>query len=294
MNRFGIKTWAVVIAGCMSACSTGPHAMKTHFDTYTLDYQTSADPALQARLERIDAGLRARYGMTEAQSAVGLLDLRTLRLAMIHPDREEYAASIPKIGILLAYFVRHPEAATNLNPQTRQELGLMAKASNNEMATKFSQEIGLKEVQAVLNDQGFYDATHGGGIWVGKHYGQGGERYGSPVGDNSHGATIRQLLRYFLLLEQGKLVSSEASRTMREIFVSPGIPHDQIKFVKGLAGRDVQIIRKWGSWEDWLHDSAVVTGPGRHYILAALTHHPQGDEYLADLARAVDDLVRQE
>ena len=43
---------------------------------------------------------------------------------------------------------------------------------------------------------------------------------------------------------------------------------DDIKFVHGLAGRDVQIIRKWGSWEDWLHDSAVITGGGRHYILA--------------------------
>jgi len=29
---------------------------------------------------------------------------------MIHPDRIDYAASVPKIGILLAYFQRHPEA----------------------------------------------------------------------------------------------------------------------------------------------------------------------------------------
>jgi len=79
---------------------------------------------------------------------------------------------------------------------------------------------------------------------------------------------------------------------MREIFESPDLPHDQHKFVKGLADRkDLQIIRKWGTWEDWLHDSAVITGPGRHYILVALTHHPKGDEYLEDLARKVDDLV---
>jgi beta-lactamase class A len=102
---------------------------------------------------------------------------------------------------------------------------------------------------------------------------------------------VRQLLRYYLLLEQGKLVSPAASRTMKEIFASPDIPHDQIKFVKGLAGRDVQILRKWGSWEEWLHDSAIVTGPNRHYILVALTRHPQGDEYLADLAAAVDDAL---
>ena len=73
---------------------------------------------------------------------------------------------------------------------------------------------------------------------------------------------------------------------------SPDIPHDNNKFVKGLAGRDVQIIRKSGSWEDWLHDSAVVTGGGRHYILVALTKHLSGDEYLAALAQRVDDLMQ--
>ena len=294
MNRYAILACLSAIALGLSACSTGPRAMKTSLHQYTLDYSTPTDPAWQSELVRIDATLRAKYGMSEGQTAVGVLDLRSLRLAMLHPDREEYAASVPKIGILLAYFVLHPQAATNLPPETRQQLGLMAKASSNEEAARFSQEMGLQQVQTVINSQGFYDAAHGGGIWVGKHYGKSGERYGSPVGDNSHGATIRQLLRYFLLLEQEKLVSAEASRTMRQIFASPAIPHDQIKFVKGLANRDVQIIRKWGSWEDWLHDVAVVTGPNRHYIIAALTRHPKGDEYLEELARAVDDLVTRQ
>jgi hypothetical protein len=61
--------------------------------------------------------------------------------------------------------------------------------------------------------------------------------------------------------------------------------------VKGLHGRDVQIIRKWGTWENWLHDSAVITGGGRHYIIVALTQHPKGDEYLEELAQRVDDLM---
>ena len=167
----------------------------------------------------------------------------------------------------------------------------MVKASVNQMATKFSQEMGLKEIQSVLDSYHFYERDHGGGIWFGKHYGKGGERLGDPVGDNSHAATVRQLLRYFLLLEQGKLISSAASRTMRGIFESPEIPHDQIKFVKALSDRNVEIIRKWGSWEDWQHDVAVITGSGRHYILVALTHHPIGDDYLLDLAKSVDDLM---
>lgn len=265
--------------------------MKPKFYGYSLDINTPVDPELQSRLEAIDGKLRERHGMKIEQTMVGVLDLQTLRLAMLRPDRMEYAASVPKIGILLGYFQLHPEAATNLSRQTRHELGLMTKASSNEMAAKYSQQMGLKQIQQVLNDQGLYNSNHGGGIWVGKHYSKEGERIPDPVGDFSHGANVRQLLRYYLWLEQGKLVSPEASKVMRKIFESPEIPHDPIKFVKGLKGRDVQIIRKWGSWQTWLHDSAVITGPGRHYIMVALTNHPKGDAYLEELAVAVDDLL---
>jgi beta-lactamase class A len=212
---------------------------------------------------------------------------------MVRPDQEEYAASVAKIGILLAWFKLRPESATNLSAEARHELGLMVKASSNEMAAKFSQELGLTNIQQVLNSMHFYDTNHSGGIWVGKHYGKGGERYGDPVADNSHAVTVRQALRFFLLLEQGKLVSPAASKTMRELFASPDIPHDDIKFVKALTPRKVEIIRKWGTWEDWFHDAAVITGPGRHYILVGLTRHPKGDDYLVDLATRVDDLLAE-
>ena len=50
----------------------------------------------------------------------------------IHPDREEYAASVPKVGILLAYFQLHPDAATSLENAARfigdpQEFGVCRK-----------------------------------------------------------------------------------------------------------------------------------------------------------------------
>jgi beta-lactamase class A len=285
MNQFvGVAVLASLVLGA-GGCSTVAPKMNT------LDYHTPVDSKLQAELTRIDANLRSRHGLTPEQASVGLLDLRTHRLAMLHPDREDYAASVAKIGILLAYFQLHPAAATNLDTATRHELGLMIKASSNELATKFASEIGLKPIQAVLDSYHFYDATRGGGLWMGKYYGRGGERWGDPVADHSHAATVRQLLRFYFLLEQGKLVSPAVSKTMLEIFASPDIPADPIKFVKGLAGRDVQILSKSGSWENWLHDTAIITGPGRHYILVALTHHPKGDDYLADLAVAIDDLM---
>lgn len=261
------------------------------FKNYTLDYASPVDAALQTKLESIDTQLRERFGMRAEQTSVGVLDLNTLRLAMVRPDRIDYAASVPKICILLAYFQLHPEAATNLDAQTRRELGEMIKISSNEMAAKYSQQLGLKQIQQVLDSYHFYDAAHGGGLWVGKHYGKGSERYGDPISDNSHAATVRQLLRYYLLLEQGKLVSPAASSNMREIFASPEIAHLNDRFVKGLSGRNVQILRKSGWWEDWFLDTAIITGGGRHYIIVAMTHHPKGDDYLEAFAPMVDDLL---
>lgn len=259
-----------------------------------LDYDTPADAMLQREVEAIDARLRGQLGMTEGDAAVGVVDLKSGHVAMLHPDRIEYAASVPKVGILLAWFALHPDWNARLDATTRHKLGLMAKVSDNEAASTFSRELGLREIQRVLDGYGLYDATRGGGIWVGKHYGKGSERIGDPVADHSHAATVRQLLRYWLLLMQGNLVSREASAAMREIFASPEIPHSDLKFVKALAGRNLDILRKWGSWEQWQHDSAVITGPGRQYILVALTHHACGDEYLEDLARSVDDLMARQ
>ena len=287
-------TVKVALAMCVVVGLSGCGSLETsRMEDYRVDYGTRTDPVLQAKVEEIDARLRGRYGMTTEQSAVGVMDLRTGRLAMIHPDRGEYAASVPKIGILLAYFELNPESRENLDPQVRRELGLMIKASSNEMATKYSRAMGLKEIQRVLDAYQFYDRRHGG-LWMGKHYGPSEERIGDPINDHSHAATVRQLIRFYLLLEQGKLVSPLASKLMREIFASPDIPHDDNKFVKGFAGREVQLLRKWGSCKDWRHDSAIITGPGRQYILVALTHHPKGDDYLVDLARAVDDVMRRD
>lgn len=258
-------------------------------NSLVLDFNTPVDPALQAWLENLDLSLRTELGMSEKDSAAGILDMRSGKLALVRPDRIEYAASVAKIGILYAWFDLHREAPGHMDPQVERELGEMAKISSNEMAAKYSREIGLKKIQEILTRDGFYDAAHGGGIWVGRHYGKSEERYGDPLADHSHAVTVRQVLRFFLLLEQGKLISPEASAEMRRIFDSPELPHDNIKFVKALsANSDLHLRRKWGTWEDWMHDAAAVSGPGRHYLLTAVTHHPRGDEYLEKFAAAVD------
>jgi len=289
ITRLGAALFLLLLPACThTEPRMNPAPRPIHFT-----YDTPMDVGLQRQLGSIDTTLRQRFGMNPEDTAAGLCDLLTGRLALIHPDRIEYAASVPKIGILLAYFVRHPEAAEQLDPAVHHELGLIAKVSSNELAAKYSAQLGLRYIQQCLDERGFYDAQRGGGLWVGKHYGRADERYPDPVGGHPHAATVRQVLRYFLLLEQGQLESPAVSRTLRDIFASPDIPHDPERFVRGLSGRPVEVLRKWGDWEDWQHDAAIVTGPGRHYILVALTHHPRGRDYLAALAAAVDDQLQR-
>src|SRR5690606_9692101 len=114
----------------------------------------------------------------------------------------------------------------------RHDLGLMIKASRNDISTRFTYELGLKKIQEVLNSHDFYDEY--GGIWMGRHFTKSEERWGDPLHNHSHAANVRQLLRYYLLMEQGKLLSPGASKVMREIFESPEIPHTNIRFVKAL------------------------------------------------------------
>src|SRR5215469_4507847 len=148
MKSFAAAFLFVTLLCTNTVMATPP--MNPNFENYTLTYDTPVDPMLQAQLQNIDANLRAKYDMNTNQTSLGLLDLRTLRLATIYPDREDYGASVPKIGILFAYFDLLPDAATNLYAQTRHELGLMIKPSSNEMAAKYSQLLGLKPIQKAL------------------------------------------------------------------------------------------------------------------------------------------------
>jgi beta-lactamase class A len=281
MKRICLALSTLMLASC---ATTAPRSI-------TLDWETKPTPGFQQRIEAIDAELRQRFGIERGQTAVGVLDLKSGRLAMIDPDRIEYAASLAKVGILFAWFQLHPDAALSMDAQTKHELALMIRSSSNEMATKYSRLMGLHEMQDALNAAGFYDASRGGGIWMGKHYGPNSERIGDPVADHSHAVTVRQLLRFYLLLDQRKLVSPEASEAMLEIFAMPDIPHDDVKFVRALAGRNLTILRKLGTWRTWLHDSAIVSGPDRRYVLVGLTNHERGDEYLEGLAVAVDEVM---
>ncbi len=264
-------------------------------DNLRLGHKARVDSFLQRQLIGIDRTLCRELGITVEQRACGVLDLNRGRVAMIRPNAMFYAASVPKIAILLTYFVEHPEAATNLDPDIREQLGRMIKLSDNAVAARFSEELGLMTIAGVLESQRYrlYDMRHGGGLWMGKHYSKADERLRDPLKNLSHAATVRQCMRFYLMLEQGRLVSPGASAVMKEIFASPWLDHHETKFVKGLAATNATILRKSGTWEDHHLDTALIEHEGQCYILVGITEHPRGAEYLERLAADVDEMVRR-
>src|SRR3954471_19800104 len=95
MNR--ILLLPGMIALCLSGCASGNVSKVDSFQNYTLDYDSRPDSKLQKQLEELDERLRARFGMKAEETAVGVLDLNRLRLAMVRPDHMEYAASVAKV-----------------------------------------------------------------------------------------------------------------------------------------------------------------------------------------------------
>jgi D-alanyl-D-alanine dipeptidase len=258
-------------------------------------YRITADAPvaddLQAALERIDGEIAGRLSIPQEQRAFGVLTLGDLDLAMVNPDRMFYAASVPKIAILLGYFAKYPERATDLPADVRRELGHMIKVSDNALAAKYGQLVGMEQVQDTLQAKRyrFYDPKAQTGMWYGKHYTRDSPRAGDPVHDYSHAATVRQCLRFYLMMEQGRLVSGPASARMREIFAAPELEHTAGKFVKGLQGRRLTLVRKSGTWENWHLDTARVDHGDAVYLLVGMAHHQRGAEYLAEMAAALDD-----
>src|SRR5215213_5606603 len=151
----------VLILGMSSAAFAGDPTTQP-YAKFILDFISRTDPGLQPQVEKIDAALRDRFKMTPTQTAVGVYDLTRDRLVLINPDRIDYGASVPKIGILLAYFELYPRAAFELDPTARKELGQMIKLSSNEMASKYSHLMGLRPIQGVIDKYKLYDKDHGG------------------------------------------------------------------------------------------------------------------------------------
>lgn len=252
--------------------------------------------------EALGRSLRQRLGqlglgpaLAEKTLAVALVDVtdpHRPRVAAVNGDHEMYAASLPKIAVLLAAFERIAEGSMALDPATEAALTRMIRVSSDEDAAAMMQRVGKPFIADVLQRPRYrlYDPKRGGGLWAGKDYAQAGLWRRDPLRNLSHAATAMQVARFYYLLETGNLVSREASAKMKEILSSPGIDH---KFVAGLAATapDARLYRKSGTWAQWHSDSALVEHAGHRYIAVALAESSRGGQWMRDIIVALDELV---
>jgi len=254
----------------------------------------SRDPALQdALVGKLKDLSLSRYA-SQGKLAVALVDVtvpENPRVAAVNAHRAMYAASLPKIAILLGAFQKAADGLLTLDEPTLEKLTAMIRVSSNSAATEMLEKVGYEYLEDVLvRRYKLYDPSMNGGLWVGKPYAKSRTWKRDPLHNLSHAATVFECARFYYLLETGRLVSPKYSRMMKEILSEPAIHH---KFVAGLEAHrpGSEIFRKSGTWRDWHADSAIVERNGRTYIAVALAQSPSGGEWLSRLIVALDDLV---
>ena len=249
----------------------------------------SFDPRLQKQLDATLKDLGLDKATRKHQLSVALVDItdpEEPRVASVNGDEMLYAASLPKIAILLGAFVEIEEGTMKLDQDTRASLTRMIRNSSNVDATRMLNRVGKKRLLQILqSDYKLYDPSVNGGLWVGKEYGKSSAYKRDPLHNLSHGATAMQAARFYYLLETGQLVSDDLSDEMKEMLGNPGIHH---KFVKGLADYpEAKIFRKSGTWKQWHADSALIEQDGRKYIIVALADNPKGGQWLSSLIKPI-------
>jgi len=254
-----------------------------------------ANPDLQRGLEDTLESLRLDRAVRNKALCVALVDITDPdepRMAAVNGDEMLYAASLPKIAILLGAFDRIERGDLSLTRDLREKLTRMIRNSSNQAATEMLNLVGKDYLARLLESPRYrlYDPEMNGGLWVGKDYGKAGAWKRDPLHNLSHGATAIQVARFFYLLETGRLVSPEMSREMKEILGEPAIHH---KFVKGLeqSSPGAKIFRKSGTWRDFHADGGIIEHDGHSYIAVALAHDPAGGQWLSNLIGSLDQLI---
>ena len=251
------------------------------------------DSSLQTELVRqLNRDEHLRTLIRAKKMAVGLVDVRDrshIKFARVNGDEMMYAASLPKIAILLASMDAINRKELPENAEIMADLRLMISKSNNQASTRMIDRLGYEKIERVLCDPRYklYDKSCGGGLWVGKRYASQGRRYPDPLKNLSHAASATQVCRFYYMLINAQLVNYKRSKQMLDIMVDPALHH---KFVNTLDRKTprAKMFRKSGSWENFHSDSILVWGPRRRYILVGLVEDPEGEQILRDLVNTVE------
>ncbi len=256
------------------------------------------DEKLQAEL---DAGL-ARLGLDDdarrrklAVAFVDVTDPERPRMAAVNGDRMMYAASLPKIAVLLGAFEKIAQGKMEYDDETRELMERMTQVSDNAATTKLMHRVGKKYIARVLLSPRYrlYDPEHNGGLWVGKDYAKAGVWKRDPMNNLAHAATALQVARFYYLLYTEQLVTPKYSKEMQEVMSGRHLDHKFVRALRRLAPR-MLLMRKSGSWRTFHSDSALVERGGRAYIAVALANHDEGGDWMGQLIVELDGIMNPE
>ncbi len=234
-----------------------------------------------------------RY-IKKKQLAISVVDLSKkgrIFYAGINDDHMMYAASMPKIAILLTVIQAVNDGKLQWTHEFDKRLLQMIVASSNADASWGTDLVGLLEIERTMRDPRycFYDDKVGG-LWVGRAYRSGGATNRDPLFNISHGSTSRQAARFYTMLQQGKLVSPHWSFRMLGLMNPPKHHH---KFVGGLRGEKgvVFLARKSGTWRTFHADSALIEHGGKRYVIIGQADTRHGETIMRELAKLVDTII---
>ena len=268
-----------------------------------LDKSTDFRPLKDYRSTRLEAQFLRELRLNplykkliqQKKLAVALVDLSdqaAIRYAEVNGNEMMYAASLPKIAILLSAMDALEKGELKETEEIRKDLQLMISKSDNRASTRMIDRLGYQKIAEVLTAPRYelYDEDGYGGLWVGKRYAAAGQRYPDPIKGLSHAATARQVARFYYLLAFGQLVNSKRSEQMLNIMVDPALQHKLVNTYKRIAPK-ARLFRKSGSWRSFHSDSILVWGPERHYILVVLVEAEDGELIIRRLGETVDKFL---
>tara|TARA_R110002050_G_scaffold167746_1_gene298757 strand:- start:61 stop:1035 length:975 start_codon:yes stop_codon:yes gene_type:complete len=260
--------------------------------------QEIEDPYLKSVLEKeINSNSTWKRLVKGKQMSVAIVDLSdstNFRYAGMNDNFMMYAASLPKIAILLAVMDAVDKGELAYTDEVKQDLRLMISKSNNQASTRNIDRVGYEKIEEVLRSpkHNLYDEEVGGGLWVGKRYAAAGRRYPDPIKGLSHAATTRQVCSFYYQLALGNLISTERSKEMLQIMKKPALHHKFVNTLDKIAPK-ADVYRKSGSWRNYHSDSALVWGPKRKYIIVALVDYDYGEQTIRDLVRPLEKVLKK-
>lgn len=262
--------------------------------------QNVTNPVLQNSLEQeLNKIPEWKNLIKQHKMAVGVIDLSNpedAKYASVNENQMMYAASLPKIAILLAAMDAIDKGELKETPEVTKDLKLMISVSDNQASTRMIDRLGYKKIESVMKDEKYklYDSSNGGGLWVGKRYANGGATNREPLKNLSHAATVAQVCKYYYMMAYGKLVSTARSTQMLSIMEHPALHHKFVNTLDKIAP-DARLFRKSGSWKNFHSDSILVWDKttNRHYILVALIDDVNGEQIIRNLVKPIESALKR-